>query len=58
MPNKNKSMEPTFSKEALLNARRFRHNRDLLSAILEDGAEYTTSEVEEKIEKFLKGKVN
>ena len=60
---KNKSveestMEPKFSKEALLNAKRFRKDRDLVSAVLEDGVEYTISEVEEKIEKFLKGKVN
>lgn len=58
MPNKNKTMEPKFSKEALLNARRFRKDRDLVSALLEDGVEYTVSEVESKIEKFLKGKVN
>ena len=51
-------MEPKFSKEALLNAKRFRHNHDLVSTLLEDGVEYTISEVEEKIEKFLKGKVN
>lgn len=60
---KNKSvadatMEPKFSKNALLNAKRFRNDHDLVSALLEDGVEYTVSEVEEKIEKFLKGKVN
>ena len=60
---KNKSvadatLEPKFSKEILLNAKRFHHNHDLVSAILEDGVEYTVAEVEDKIEKFLKGKVN
>ena len=57
MPKK-EIMEPTFKKEAFLNAKRFRKDRDLVSAVLEDGVEYTVSEVEEKIEKFLKGKVN
>ena len=58
MSGKNKTVEPKLSKEALLNAKRFRKDCDLVSALLEDGVEYTISEVEEKIEKFLKGKVN
>ena len=58
MSTKNKPVEPKFSKEELLKAKRFHHNHDLVSAILEDGVEYTVAEVEGKIEKFLKGKVN
>ena len=57
MMPKDISMEPKFSKVELLNAKRFRNERDLVSALLTDGVEYTISEVEEKINKFLKGKV-
>lgn len=49
--------EPKFAKETLVNAKRFRNNRDILSALLEDGVEYTISEVEGMIDKYMKGKV-
>lgn len=49
--------EPVFTKESLVNSKRFRNERDLVSALLEDGAEYTVSEVENKIAEYLKGKV-
>lgn len=63
MPVKKKSaasavQEPKFSKESFLTSKRFRDERDLVSAVLEDGVEYTASEVEEMIAKFMKGKVN
>lgn len=50
--------EPVFTKDALMNCKRFRDNRDLMSALLEDGVLYTLSEVKKKIAKYLKGKVN
>ena len=49
--------EPKFTKEALMNSKRFRNERDILSALLEDGVEYTISKVEEMITKYLKGEV-
>ena len=49
--------EPKFIKESLVNSKRFRNERDLVSALLEDGAEYTISEVETMIAKYMKGKV-
>lgn len=51
------ALEPRFTKEALLNAKRFRKNHDLVSAVLEDGNEYTIAEAEAKIENYMKGKV-
>ena len=50
-------IEPTFAKEALVNSKRFRNERDIVSALLKDGVEYTIAEVEGMIEKFMKGKV-
>ena len=52
-----KKKEPTFSKEALLKSMRFRDNRDIVSAVLEEDVEYTISEVETMITNFMKGKV-
>ena len=50
-------MEPKFTKESLVNSKRFRNERDLASALLKDGEEYTIAEVEEMIMKYMKGKV-
>ena len=57
MSKKEKSTELKFTKDVLVNSKRFRNERDLVSAVLEDGVEYTISEVEDKIAKYLKGEV-
>lgn len=49
--------EHTFSKEQILSSKRFRHRRDMLTAILDDGEQYTLADVDELIEKYMKGKV-
>ena len=49
--------EPKFAKDALVKSNRFRNEQDIVSAILEDGVEYTISDVEGKIENYMKGKV-
>lgn len=49
--------EPVFSKESLLKSKRFRDIRDLVSAILEDGVEYTIPEAEDMIANYMKGMV-
>ena len=49
--------ESKFTKEVLVKSKRFKDKRDLVSAILEDGVEYTVEEAEKEIEKFMKGKV-
>ena len=49
--------EPKFAKEALVNSKRFRNERDIVSALLKDGVEYTVSEVEGMITEYMKGKV-
>lgn len=56
-PAASAAVEPKFIKETLVNSKRFRDNRDLVSALLEDGVEYTISEVEAMIANYLKGKV-
>jgi hypothetical protein len=56
-PAASAAKEPVFSKNALVNSKRFCDKRDLVSALLKDDGEYTISEVEEMIAKYLKGKV-
>lgn len=48
---------PTFTKDQLAASKRYASLRDLVSVLLEDGRQYTLAEVDEKIEKFKKGKV-
>ena len=40
-----------------MNSKHFRNERDVVSALLKDGKEYTIKEVEGMIAKFMKGKV-
>ena len=49
--------EPTFAKEALVNSKHFRNERDIVSALLKDNVEYTVSEVDSMITEYMKGKV-
>ena len=49
--------EPKFTKESLMNSRRFRNECDIVSAVLKDEVEYTIPEVEDMITKYMKGKV-
>lgn len=56
-PAASAAKEPVFSKESLLKSKRFRDQRDLVSAVLEDGAEYTIEEAENLITEYMKGKV-
>ena len=49
--------EPTFTKDVLVKSKRFHNEQDIVSALLKDGVEYTISEVEGMIEKYMKGKV-
>ncbi len=46
-----------FTKEQILTSARFRERRDIVDALLVTGERYTMAEVEERIEKYRKGKV-
>lgn len=48
---------PKFKKEALLKAKKYAGQRDLLAALLKDDQEYTAAEVNAILENFKKGKV-
>ena len=52
------TFEVKFSKKQLVKSARYKDNVDLVNTLLEDDKEYPLSEVDELIEKYLKGKVN
>ncbi|MCJ7855091.1 hypothetical protein MUJ63_02110 [Lachnospiraceae bacterium NSJ-143] len=50
--------ELSFSKEQILASRKFSDRKDILSTLLEDKRDYTETEINGIIDRFLKGKVN
>ena len=54
---KNENAAAVFSKQQLVESRKYANRRDPLKALLEDGKTYTIAEVDAAIEKFMKGKV-
>lgn len=57
--NKPKSGEVkrVFPKSAILVSERFRNQRDIVNALLDDDKNYTLDEVEREINKYMKGQV-
>lgn len=49
--------EAVYTREQILSSRKYAARRDLVSALLKEGAAYTLTEVDALIEKFMKGKV-
>ncbi len=49
--------EERYTLSQLLAAEKFSNRKDLLKALLSDERQYSISEVEQKIEKFMKGRV-
>lgn len=47
-----------YSKEQLLNSKKYTNRRDALGVILANDKMYTKEEVDSLLEKFMKGKVN
>lgn len=52
-----KKEEAKFTKEQLINSAKYKHRVDLINALLKDDATYTLSEVDKKINDFMKGAV-
>ncbi len=49
--------EIKYSKEQFMNSKQYAQSRDLLKAMLRENENYTTKEVDKKIENFMKRKV-
>lgn len=52
-----KKEEAKFTKEQLIKSARYVHRVDLINALLKDNETYTLSEVDKKINDFMKGAV-
>ena len=52
------AFEVKFSKNQLVSSSRYKDNIDLVNTVLEGDKEYSLAEVDELIEKYMKGKVN
>ncbi|MDR1773050.1 MAG: hypothetical protein LBS02_20820 [Hungatella sp.] len=46
-----------YTKDQLILSERYRNQRDLLSALLDDGKVYSVTEAEEIMNQFMKGRV-
>lgn len=46
-----------YAKEQLIASQRYADKRDLLEALLDDDKKYSLSDVDSKIEKYMKGEV-
>lgn len=55
--NKGRRAEPRFSKEQLLSSAKYRGKKDLVSALLDGSKTYTIAEVDQMVDRFMKGKV-
>lgn len=54
---KKEAAAPTFSREQLLQSKKYAQQKDLLNALLKADHDYTLQEVDTMIANFLKGKV-
>lgn len=49
--------EKKFTKAQLLKSEQYRHQQDLLSALLTDGQRYSLAEVDKRVQEFLKKEI-
>ncbi len=47
--------EETYTKQAILNSKKYIKQKDLVNALLDDDKKYTLKEVDNSIKKYLKG---
>ena len=58
MADKEKKIDDVFSKEQILQSKKYRDRRDLLSVLLADNESYSFKAVDDIIKKFMEGEVN
>lgn len=49
--------EPVFSKEQLLNSKKYRESADIVGALLRDGESYTFKQVDALLDDFMKKEI-
>lgn len=58
MADKEKMNEPAYSKSALLKSEKYAGYADVLTAVLDDDALYTKSEVDKALKSYLNKPIN
>lgn len=58
MADKEKMNEPAYSKNALLKSEKYAGYADVLTAVLDDDALYTKSEVDKALKSYLNKPIN
>jgi len=56
--DKEKVIEGTFTKEDFLKSKKYCNRKDIVNALLKNEQSYSFEEVDDLIEKYMKGKVN
>ncbi len=51
-------LEPKYTRRQIITSERFEEYRDVAAAVLDEDRLYNLDEVEDAIDKYLKGKVN
>lgn len=49
--------EQKFTREQIVASARYRNRKDMVSALLDDGRMYTITEVDQMVDRIMKGKV-
>lgn len=52
------NVEAAYSKEQILSSAAFSQRRDILGVLIKDDEKITLTEVNDRLEKFMKGQVN
>lgn len=47
-----------YTKQQILSSKKYNNRRDILGVLLNENEEYTFSDVDSLLDKFMKGKVN
>lgn len=50
-------VEAEFSRQQLVASEKYSKRRDLVEALLDEGKKYTITEVDRRVDKFMKGQV-
>lgn len=51
-------VQTTFTKDQILQSKRYSHSQDVVNVVLKDDEAYTLDQVNGLIEEFMKGEVN
>ena len=57
VPAEEEKQLPTYTREQVLQSAKYRQYRDIAGVVLDDGTQYTSDEILQKIDSFLKAPI-